>query len=99
MRTLILANKLLELSLVKGFFKVIADFQDVILKADAAVVTVLIIWQFFVMQHKVASASDEGVDTAIKGNKKVIKITLIAGIGIALATEILPVLYSYFTEG
>lgn len=97
MRGLILANKLTETAGFKGAVKILNDAKETLLIFEGVIVVVLIIWQLILMQGKTASVSEEGVST--KNNEKAIKIILICGVVIAIATATIPVILSYFTEG
>lgn len=96
MRGLILANRLTELTVFKGFIELLNDFKGALLIAEGVITLVLVIWQLILMQGKTASVDEEGAGAATKNNKKAIKIILVAAVAIAAATATIPEVLKYF---
>lgn len=99
MRGLILANRLTELPVFKGFIELLNDFKGALLLAEGIITLVLVVWQLVLIQGKTASVDEEDAGAATKNNKKAIKIILVAAVAIAAATATIPEVLKYFTEG
>ena len=97
MRGLILANRLTELPVFKGFIELLNDSQGALLIVEGVLTGLLVIWQLILIQGKTASIDEEGAGAATKNNKKAIKIILVAAVAIATATATIPEVLKYFT--
>lgn len=99
MRGLILANRLTNTTAFKGFVELLNDSKGALLIVEGILTLLLVVWQLILIQAKTSSIDEEGVGAATKNNKKAIKIILICAVAIAVATAVVPVILSYFTEG
>lgn len=97
MRGLILANRLTELPVFKGFIELLNDSQGALLIVEGVLTGLLVIWQLILIQGKTASIDEEGAGAATKNHKKAIKIILICAVFIAIATLTIPEVLKYFT--